>query len=232
MDFLTFLGSAGAGILNTVCPGMGTAAAGMVNQFLDDEDKIDPGTATASDITTAMSKLPAAEQALMYSYKVDLEKSVISADVAESTNYYNNQKILAELEQNGSNVRPIAVYISLFSMAFAVIGAMCIHFVPVVYWASACFGSATEVLGSEGAVEIATSVAKSALLNATTCNISAMPTPSAVDMVAILALPTWIIQTYMGNREKEKAQRQNAMLGKTTEATPGIMAAITSKLLK
>lgn len=219
MKFLDFLASAGTGVLNIVAPGMGTAAAALINPFLDDDKKINPDTATKDDILAGIEKLPPAEQAKVYNAKVDLEKQVIIADMNESDNFYANQKILADLEKAGSKVRPIAVYTSLLCMVFAIATAMLSHILPAYMWATACF----EVVDAEGSM--------AAALALPTCDITKMPQIDATFIFAILALPTWIIQTYMGKRSKEKEARRNAAMGVPTVDT-SFMTKIAGKLFK
>lgn len=219
MKFLDFLTSAGTGILNVVAPGMGTAAAALLNPFLDDDKKINADTATKDDILAGIEKLPPEQQAQVYNAKVDLEKQVIIADMNESDNFYANQKVLADLETKGSLVRPIAVYTSLFCMVFAIIVAMLNHILPAYMWASACFET-VETTGSMAAA-----------ITLPTCNISMMPQVDATFIFAILALPTWIIQTYMGKRSKEKEQKQNAAMGIPTPDN-SLMGALVKKVLK
>lgn len=219
MNFLNFLASAGTGILNVVAPGMGTAAAALINPFLGDDDKIDAGKASKEDIMKSISKLPPDQQAKIFASKVDLEKATIAADVSESNNFYANQAVLANLESKGSKVRPIAVYVSLFCMLFAIVVSMLNHLLPVYMWAGACFET------------VATTGSMAAAITLPTCNISMMPQIDATFILATLALPTWIIQTYMGKRSKEKEARQNAMLGHPTVDT-SFMTKAMGKLLK
>ena len=97
MNIFDIAKTAGGAILTTLFPAA-APVIGLVNSFLDDDDKI-PMNATGEQVQGALGKLPPEKYAEIASKKIDLQ-------IADSNNFVKVQGHLAESDSKGSSTRP------------------------------------------------------------------------------------------------------------------------------
>lgn len=109
---------AGAGILTAVFP-PAAALIPVVNQFLDDDDKL-PQDATGDQVTQALGKLTPEQMVQIESKRIDLQ-------ITESNNWAKVQDSLAKADSTGNSTRPqIALMMAWMVVAQVITVCACI----------------------------------------------------------------------------------------------------------
>ena len=112
MNLLSILGRVGTSILADVIPG-GNAILKVVNEFLPDDSKLGD-KATGAEIQSAVSSLPAEQQAQVLTKEFDVEITAIK----EHTNVI---KALGDVDKTGNSTRPAIAMMMARIVAFAVV---------------------------------------------------------------------------------------------------------------
>lgn len=123
MNLLKILGKVGGSILADVVPG-GNAIINVVNEFLDDEDKL-PEKATGADIQGAISKLPPNFQAEVLNKEFDVE-------ITEIQEHTKVIAALADVDKTGNSTRPAIAMMMAKIVSFSVITLIAVLSIAII----------------------------------------------------------------------------------------------------
>lgn len=123
MNLLKVLGKVGGSILADIVPG-GHAILSVVNSFLPDDKKL-PATATGQDIQSAVSSLPADQQAKLLTKEFDVEITSIQ----EHTKVI---EALCDVDKTGNTTRPTIAIMMSYIVAFSVVIVISVLAVSII----------------------------------------------------------------------------------------------------
>lgn len=123
MNLLKILGKVGGSILADVVPG-GNTIISVVNEFLDDEDKL-PEKATGADIQNAVLQLPADQQAQVLLKEFDVE-------IVEAQEHTKVIAALADVDKTGNSTRPAIAMMMAKIVCFSVITIIAVFATAII----------------------------------------------------------------------------------------------------